>query len=139
MIRRQMLLRDSLRQVKGVEFKYHAPDVSYMEAVLARGDRRMGAAILRAWQLGCRFDGWSDQYKHDMWLRAFEETKLDPDFYALRDRSADEVLPWDHLDAGVTRAFLLREWERAQRGETTRDCRKGCVGCGVNRYEGACK
>ena len=138
-IRRQMLLRDALRQVKGVEFKYHAPDVSYMEAVLARGDRRMGAAILRAWQLGCRFDGWSDQYKHDMWLRAFEETKLDPDFYALRDRFADEVLPWDHLDAGVTRAFLLREWERAQRGETTRDCRKGCVGCGVNRYEGACK
>ena len=65
-IRRQMMLRDALRQVKGVEFKYHAPDVSYMEAVLACGDRRMGAAILRAWQLGCRFDGWSDQYKHDM-------------------------------------------------------------------------
>ncbi len=138
-IRRQLLLRDALRQIKGVDFKYHAPDVSYIEAVLARGDRRMCASILRAWQLGCRFDGWSDQYKHDMWLRAFAETDIDPDFYALRDRSTDEVLPWDHLDAGVTKAFLKREWEKAQRGEITHDCRKGCVGCGMNRFEGACK
>ena len=138
-VRRQMLLRDELRKVKGVEFKYHAHDLSYIEAVFARGDRRLADVMEHAWRLGCRFDGWSDQYRHDLWLRAFEEKGVDPDFYALRDFDLNEPLPWDHLDAGVTRAFLLREWERAQRGETTRDCRKGCVGCGVNRYEGACK
>ena len=137
-IRRQMLLRDELRKIKGVDFKYHAPDLSYIEAVFARGDRRMADVLERAWKLGCRFDGWSDQYRHDLWLRAFEETGLDPDFYALRERPLDELLPWDHLDAGVTKAFLRREWEKAQRAERTQDCRKGCVGCGMNRYEGAC-
>ena len=137
-IRRQQLLKEALRTIKGVDFKYHAPDLSYVEAVFARGDRRMADALERAWQLGCRFDGWSDQYRHDLWLRAFEETGLDPDFYALRERPLDELLPWDHLDAGVTKAFLRREWEKAQRAERTQDCRKGCVGCGMNRYEGAC-
>ena len=137
-IRRQQLLKEALRTIKGVDFKYHAPDLSYVEAVFARGDRRMADALERAWRLGCRFDGWSDQYRHDLWLRAFEETGLDPDFYALRERPLDELLPWDHLDAGVTKAFLRREWEKAQRAERTQDCRKGCVGCGMNRYEGAC-
>ena len=137
-IRRQQLLKEALRTIKGVDFKYHAPDLSYVEAVFARGDRRMADALERAWQLGCRFDGWSDQYRHDLWLRAFEETGIDPDFNALRERSIDELLPWDHLDAGVTTAFLRREWEKAQRAERTQDCRKGCVGCGMNRYEGAC-
>ena len=93
----------------------------------------------RAWKLGCRFDGWSDQYRHDLWLKAFEEEGLDPDFYALRERGEDEFFPWDHLDAGVTKAFLLREWHKAQKEECTQDCRKGCVGCGMNRFEGACK
>ena len=138
-IRRQMLLRDELRKVKGVDFKYHAPDLSYIEAVFARGDRRLGNVMERAWKLGCRFDGWSDQYRHDLWLKAFEEEGLDPDFYALRERPADEYMPWDHLDAGVTKEFLLREWNKALKGQCTQDCRKGCVGCGMNRYEGACK
>ena len=136
-VRRQKLLRDALREVKGVDFKYHAPDVSFIEAAFARGDRRMADALERAYRLGCRFDGWSDQFRYDLWLRAFEETGVDPDFYALRERPLDEVFPWDHLDCGVTKAFLAREWEKAARGETTRDCRKGCVGCGVNRYEEA--
>ena len=138
-VRRQMLLRDELRKVKGVEFKYHAHDLSYIEAVFARGDRRLGDVMEYAWRLGCRFDGWSDQYRHDLWLRAFEEKGVDPDFYALRNFDLNETLPWDHLDAGVTKAFLRREWEKAQRGERTQDCRKGCVGCGMNRYEGACE
>ena len=137
-IRRQMMLRDELRKVKGVEFKYHAPDVSYIEAVFARGGRKLADALERAWKLGCRFDGWSDQFRYDLWRRAFAETGVDPDFYALRDFDVNEVLPWDHLDAGVTKAFLLREWEKARRGERTQDCRKGCVGCGMKRYEGAC-
>ena len=88
--------------------------------------------------MGCRFDGWSDQFKYDTWLEAFKACGLDPDFYALRERELDETLPWDHLDAGVTKAFLRREWEKATRGERTQDCRKGCVGCGLKRYEGAC-
>ena len=93
----------------------------------------------RAWELGCEFDGWTEQFQFDKWLQAFEETGIDPDFYATRERSLDEVLPWDHLDCGVSKAFLLREWDKAQRGELTHDCRQGCVGCGVTRYEGACR
>ncbi len=137
-VRRQQLLRQALSRLKGVDFKYHAPDISYIEAVFARGDRRMGEALERAWRLGCRMDGWSDQFKYDMWLKAFEDTGIDPDFYATRPRSTDEVFPWDHLDCGVTKQYLLREWEKAQRAECTPDCRKGCTGCGMKRYEGAC-
>ena len=82
-------------------------------------------------------DGWSDQFKYEAWLQAFKDPNVDPDFYACRERSLDELLPWDHLDAGITKEFLKREWDKARKGETTRDCRKGCVGCGVNRYEEA--
>ena len=138
-IRRQQMLRQALAKVKGVDFKYHAPDLSYIEAVFARGDRRLGDAMELAWRSGCRFDGWSDQFRYDLWLKAFEDAGLDPDFYALRPRPMDEVFPWDHLDCGVTKAYLAREWEKAQRGECTPDCRKGCTGCGMKRYPGACE
>lgn len=137
-IARQQRLRAQLKSIKGVEFKYHAPDLSLVEAVFARGDRRLGSALERAWQLGCRFDGWSDQFRFDLWMRAFEEAGLDPLFYAERERQVGEVFPWSHLDAGVTEAFLRVEWARAQRAEVTPDCRLHCVGCGMNRYEGAC-
>lgn len=137
-IRRQEMLKQALRKVKGVDFKYHAPDVSYIEAVFARGDRRLADALEIAYRSGCIFDGWSDQFKYENWLKAFEQAGLDPDFYALRERPTDEILPWDHLDAGITKSFLKREWEKAQREEITHDCRKGCVGCGVNRYKEAC-
>ena len=138
-VHRQQLLRQALSRVKGVDFEYHAPDVSFIEAVFARGDRRLAEALERAWRLGCRFDGWSDQFRYDLWLRAFEETGIDPGFYATRERDTDEIFPWDHLDCGVTKAYLLREWERARRAECTPDCRKGCTGCGVKRYPGACE
>ena len=137
-VHRQQLLRQTLSKVKGVDFKYHAPDLSYIEAVFARGDRRLGDVMERAWRMGCRFDGWSDQFRYDLWLKAFEAEGIDPDFYALRPRPTDEVFPWDHLDCGVTKAYLLREWEKAQRAECTMDCRKGCTGCGMKRY-GACE
>lgn len=136
-MRRQKLLKDALRDVKGVDFKYHDPFVSYIEAVFARGDRRLADALEAAYRMGCRFDGWSDQFRYDLWQQAFAQTGLDPDFYACRERPVVEKLPWDHLDCGVTKAFLLREWTRALHGEITPDCRKGCVGCGVNRYEEA--
>ncbi|MBQ6373666.1 MAG: TIGR03960 family B12-binding radical SAM protein [Clostridia bacterium] len=137
-VHRQQMLKQALCQLKGVDFKYHAPDVSYIEAVFARGDRRLGEALERAWRMGCRFDGWSDQFRYDLWLKAFESCGLDPDFYATRTRPEDEVFPWDHLDCGVTRRYMLAEWHRALRAERTPDCRKGCVGCGVKRYPGAC-
>ena len=137
-IERQQRLRRALSAIKGVDFKYHSPDVSFMEAVFARGDRRLGAILTAAWRLGCRFDGWSDHFRYDLWQQAFLETQIDPLFYACRERSEDEVFPWDHLNAGPGKAFLLDEWARAQRAETTPDCRMGCVGCGMNRYEGAC-
>ena len=136
-VRRQQMLRDALREIRGVDFKYHDMDTSYIEAVFARGDRRLGAVLERAWRSGCRFDGWSDQFRYDLWLQAMRDEGLDPDFYACRVRPLEETLPWDHLDCGVTKSFLRREWEKALRGETTHDCRKGCVGCGVNRYEEA--
>ena len=138
-VRRQQLLRHELSKIKGVEFKYHAMDVSYVEAVFARGDRRLADALERAWRLGCRFDGWSDQFRPDLWAQAFADCGLDPDFYACRERGEDEVFPWEHLDAGVSREFLLREWKKALGAQTTQDCRKGCVGCGMRRYEGACR
>lgn len=137
-VRRQQLLRQALGRLKGVDFKYHAPDISYIEAVFARGDRRLGEALERAWRLGCRFDGWSDQFRYDLWLRAFKDEGLDPDFYATRARPEDEIFPWDHLDCGVTKDYMMREWHRALNGECTPDCRKGCTGCGMKRYEGAC-
>ncbi len=137
-VRRQQLLRQAFNRIKGVDFKYHAPDVSYIEAVFARGDRRMADAMERAWRLGCRFDGWSDQFRYDLWMKAFEQTGVDPDFYAIRPRRTDEVFPWDHLDCGVTKEYMLREWERALRVECTPDCRRGCTGCGMKRYPGAC-
>ena len=137
-VRRQQMLKQALQKVKGVDFKYHAPDLSYIEAVFARGDRRLARALEKAWQLGCRFDGWSDQFRYDLWLKAFEETGIDPDFYATRERPLDEIFPWDHLDCGVTKKYLMSEWNKAMNEECTPDCRKGCTGCGMKRYKGAC-
>jgi radical SAM family uncharacterized protein len=137
-VERQMLLRDALRRVKGVDFKYHAPDLSFVEAVFARGDRKTADALERAFRLGCRFDGWSDQFRYDLWMQAFAETGIDPDFYAARERPLTELFPWEHIDSGVEKHFLISEYERAMRGEITPDCREGCIGCGLMRYEGAC-
>ena len=137
-IRRQQMIRQAISKLKGVDFKYHAPDLSFLEATFALGDRRMADVLEKAYRLGCRFDGWNDQFRYDLWLEAFRQAGVDPNFYATREKGLDECLPWDHLDAGVSKEFLLREWAKAQRAELTHDCRKGCVGCGVKRYEGAC-
>ena len=136
--RRQQMLRQALATMKGVDFKYHEMDVSFVEAAFARGDRRIGEVLLRAWQLGCRFDGWTEYFHMDLWMRAFAEAGLDPAFYASRERGEEEIFPWEHIDAGVTKEFLLREWHKALKAETTQDCRKGCVNCGIRRYKGAC-
>ncbi len=127
-----------IMRIKGVEFNWHTPEVSFLEAVFARGDRRMADVLETAWRLGCRFDGWSDQFRFDAWMEAFRVCRVDPAFYANRRREKGEILPWSFIDAGVTEGFLWREKLRAEKAETTADCRKGCRGCGLKRFQGVC-
>ena len=135
---KQQHLRDKFKAIKGANFNYHESDLSYLEACFARGDRRMGKVLLRAFEKGCILDGWGELFKYDAWREAFEETGIDPAFYAFRRREKDEILPWDHIDCGVTKEFLWREKEKADQTATTKDCRKGCNGCGLQRFKGVC-
>lgn len=116
---------------RSINFKYHESSQTFVEGVLARGDRRVASAILEAWRLGARFDSWSETFNLDIWLEAFNRTGIDPAWYAQRTRSEDECFPWDHIDVGVKRAFLLREYRKAHLGKITPDCRNhGCNACG---------
>lgn len=126
------ILKDSIRDKK-VVYNYHDPDLSFLEAVLARGDRRLSKVLVSAWEKGCKFDGWSELFDFEKWMKAFEETGIDPDFYAIRERSFEEVLPWDFIDPGVSKAYLINEYKKALNVELTRDCRLGCTGCGINK------
>lgn len=129
--RKQFLLKDALK-VKNITFQYHDAKTSVVEAIFARGDRRLGKALLAAWKMGARFDGWSDCFSYDRWLEALAEVGLDKDFYAARTRGENEVFPWEHVQPAVSRKFLWREWEKAQAQELTHDCRRStCTGCGV--------
>lgn len=129
--RKQFLLKDALK-VKNITFQYHDAKTSILEAVFARGDRRVGKALLKAWQKGARFDGWTDCFDYDLWLEALAESGIDKDFYAARDREKNEVFPWEHIQPAVARGFLWREWEKAQAQQLTHDCRRSsCTGCGV--------
>jgi radical SAM family uncharacterized protein/radical SAM-linked protein len=124
-------LRSHFRR-PGLKFKWNDSGHSILEAVMARGDRRVGRVLLRAWELGARFDGWSNVFNEELWGRAFNETGLEPAFYAARIRRRDEILPWDHLSTRVDKDYLWREYERARGGEYTPDCRwNKCTGCGV--------
>lgn len=120
--------------IKGVTFNYHETKTSVLEAVFARGDRKVGKALLRAHQLGCKFDSWTEYYNDDLWQQAFAETGTDIAFYNYRERSYDEILPWDIIDPLVSREFLMKENEKAKAQQTTADCRQGCAGCGINKY-----
>ncbi len=135
---KQLHLRNALRQVKGVNFNYHESGLSYLEACFARGDRRMGDVLLKAFEKGCMLDGWTEHFKYDAWMEAFDECGIDPAFYAYRRREKDEILPWDFIDSGITKEFLWREKEKADRAQVTRDCRQGCNGCGLQRFKGVC-
>jgi len=132
---KQEFLRDKLR-IKSVVYDWHDPDLSFLEAVFARGDRRLSNVLLKAWQKGCKFDGWAEQFKYHAWMQAFDEVGIDPQFYANRVRDRQEILPWSHIDVGVTPAFLWREYQKALKGELTPDCRLECRGCGIGRLEG---
>ena len=121
---------------KQVKYNYHEPELSSLEGVLARGDRRVGKVIYRAWELGAKFDGWTELFKYDSWLQAFEDTKVSKEFYANRERSYDEILPWDHISIGVTKDFFIKEMERAKAEIVTPNCRKQCAGCGAAQFGG---
>ncbi len=135
---KQQHVREAFKKIKGANFNYHESDLSYLEACFARGDRKLGKVLLRAFEKGCMLDGWSEHFKYDAWREAFEETGVDPAFYAFRRREKNEILPWDHIDCGVTKEFLWREKEKAEKAVTTKDCREGCNGCGLQRYKGVC-
>ena len=131
-LRRCRLLKDHF-YAKSIEYNYHTPDLSRLEAVFARGDRRVGAVIEEAARNGARLDGWDEFFSYQTWLDAFATCGLDPDFYTVRGYSEDEILPWDTIDVGVTKKFLLSERHKAQQGIVTPDCRHGCSGCGANK------
>lgn len=119
---------------RAISFKYHESEQSFIEGVLARGDRRVGRAILEAWRLGERFDSWSETFSLERWMEAFARAGVDPAWYAQRTRAEDEAFPWDHIDTGVSKSFLLREYRRAREAKVTRDCRSfGCNACGWER------
>jgi len=127
---KQALLQRKIRG-RGLKLDYSDPEGSLLEAILARGDRRLGDVVQRAWELGARFDAWSDQSDFGAWMRAFAKAGLDPDFYAYRERSAEELFPWEVVDTGVRKRFLLDEYERSQRREVLVDCREECHACGI--------
>lgn len=131
---KQAALRQYLK-IKCVNFNWHESYLSQLEAAIARGDRRIGDVIYRAWKRGCRLDGWNEHFKYDEWLHAFEDCGLDIAFYAHREKPYDELLPWQFIDAGVSQEYLKRECEKARQGETTRDCRHGCNGCGLHKWK----
>ena len=121
---------------KSIKYNWHEADVTVLEGILARGDRRIGPAIRRAYEKGCLFDSWSEWFKNDLWLEAFAECGVDMDFYTTRARALDEIFPWDFIEIGVSRAFLEREWKRAQEGVVTANCRQSCSGCGAAVFGG---
>ncbi len=133
------LLRQGVHR-RGIKLSWSDPRVSLLEAALSRGDRRLGQVIYRAWKLGCTFDSWDERFNAENWWRAFAESGLTPEFYARRERSLDEVLPWSHLDVGVTTAFLKREYQRALDSTETGDCRtRFCNACGLEDSQPACQ
>ena len=120
---------------KSIKYNWHEADVSVLEGVFARGDRRIAQVILEAYRRGCLFDSWSEYFKNDVWLQCFEDCGVDIGFYTTRARADDEIFPWDFIDCGVTRQFLLREWKKAQEGVVSPNCQTQCQGCGAGTFQ----
>ena len=129
-LRRVHLLQSCLT-ARGVDYRYHESDLSRLEAVLARGDRRLSKVLLRAHELGCKLDGWDEYFRYDLWMQAFSDCGVDPEFYTTRGFAEDEILPWQTIDIGVSKEFFLRERALAYESVTTPDCRTKCAGCGA--------
>ena len=121
---------------KSIKYNWHEADVSEMEGLLARGDRKVAKTVLKAYELGCLYDAWSDSFDNDKWRKAIEDTDIDMDFYISRERNVDEIMPWDFIDIGVTKSFLIKEWENAKNELVTPNCRMKCNGCGAAVFGG---
>ena len=121
---------------KSLRYNWHDAEVSVLEGVFARGDRKIASVIEEAYRMGSIYDSWSEQFDNDKWMQAFDNTGIDIGFYNLRERAENEVFPWDFIDIGVTKKFLRREWDRAMKGEVTPNCRMQCSGCGVAKWKG---
>lgn len=128
-------IRAQLNQ-RSIRYNWHEADVTILEGFLARGDRRAAQVIRCAYEKGALYDAWSETFRMDLWLEAFSQTGISLDFYTLRPRKTEELLPWDFIDAGITKEFLIREWERAREEKVTPNCRMRCSGCGAKRYQG---
>ena len=129
-VEKQRSLKQKITR-RQISYNWHESKVSFLEAVFARGDRKLSKVLLEAHKAGCKFDTWDETFDFDRWMSVFEKAGIDPEFYAYRKREFDEVLPWSHIDVGVSTAYLISERKKAEQGITTHDCRKGCTGCGV--------
>ncbi len=138
-LRRAKLVNDTVKEQlnkKSMKYNWHHADVTMLEGVLARGDRKIGQVLLNAYENGSIFDAWDEHFKLDNWNKAFKQAGVDPDFYTIRSREFDEIFPWDFIDAGVTKEFLWNEWEKAQKEEVTLNCRMNCSACGAGSFKG---
>ena len=137
--RRAHIVNDEFREQlnrKSLKYNWHDAQVTVLEGVMARGDRRIAPVIEEAYRLGCLFDSWTETFRNDLWMEAFENTNVDISFYNQRQRGKDEIFPWDFIDIGVSRSFLYREWERAMNETVTPNCREKCSGCGAAGFGG---
>lgn len=125
-----------LRNGRSIRYNWHDADTTWMEGIFARGDRRLAKSILDAYRAGCFYDAWSDYFKFDLWMEIFQKNGVDPFFYTTRERKEEEIFPWDFIDAGITKSFLWREYEKGRKGVVTPNCRKACAGCGANVFHG---
>ena len=121
---------------KSLKYNWHEADVTVLEGVFARGDRRVGQVLLKAYEKGCIFDAWSEYFDNGKWMEAFQQCGVSIDFYNLRERSLDEILPWDFIDCGVSKSFLKREWHNALQETVTPNCKMQCNGCGAAQFQG---
>ena len=138
-VRRAGIVMDTLKEQlnkKSIRYIWHEPKETVLEGLLARGDRRIGSLLLAVYKKGAIFDAWTEWFDPKKWEEAIRETETDIDFWCMRERDTDEILPWDYLDIGVTKQFLNREWERSKQGRTTPNCREACSGCGAKRFNG---
>ncbi|MCR5000099.1 MAG: TIGR03960 family B12-binding radical SAM protein [Lachnospiraceae bacterium] len=138
-LRRAKIVNDTMKQQlnhKSLSYQWHQADVTVLEGIFARGDRRIGKAIMYAYEQGCFFDAWGEYFNYDKWLEAFTACGIDPDFYTMREREVTEILPWDFIDTGIRREFLVHEWEQAKAGVVTPNCKMRCSGCGCKSLGG---
>lgn len=132
---KQKILKSKIKN-RAINYTWNDPELSFLEAIFARGDRRTGEVLIRAWEKGCKFDSWGENFKFDKWMEAFNECGLEPSFYANRKREYDEIFPWEHIDIGVAKQYLIKENKKAYQGELTENCRVNCSGCGATVFGG---